>query len=185
MIWNIDGSSVIGFTVKHLMFASVHGRFRNVRGTVEWDSENPANSVIKAEVEAMSVETGDKNRDKSVRSPDFFDAINFPTLNFRSKQIKQVSRTKFQLIGDLTIKQVTREVTFDVEYTGRATDAFVGTSSVFKATAQLNRKQFGLGWNPAIEAGGVMVGDQVKIELAVRVLKNGALHNDQAVESAA
>jgi polyisoprenoid-binding protein YceI len=185
MSWNIDGNSVIGFSVKHLMFSTVHGRFRTVRGTVDWDHENPANSVIQAEVDAMSVETGDKNRDKSVRSPDFFDAINYPVLTFKSKQVKKVSRTKFQLIGDLTIKQVTNEVAFEVEYTGRSNEPFVGSSAVFKATTQLNRKHFGLGWNPAIEAGGVMVGDQVKIEMSVRVLKSAALLTEESNESAA
>lgn len=172
MIWNIDGvNSAIGFSVKHLMFSTVKGRFHKVIGKIDWDENNLANSSIEATVEIDSLNTGEKSRDKNLRSPDFFDVNNYPIMTFKSTQIKKVGPGKYHLIGGLTIRNVTRTITFEVNYTGQASNPFAGDSAAFKAHAAINRKDFGLGWNPAIEAGGMMVGDHVKIELHVRAVK--------------
>jgi len=175
MIWKIDdSSSVIGFAVKHLMVSTVHGRFQKVNGMIEWDEENPANSCIEASVESSSLHTGDKSRDKHLRSTDFFDVQNYDTLTFKSNRIKEVGKNKYKLIGDLTIRNVAREVAFEVEYAGRASGSFAGNKSAFRANAIINRKDFGLGWNAAMEAGGMLVGDKVKIELQIMAVKEVA-----------
>jgi len=176
MVWNIDSdNSEFGFAVKHLMVSTVKGRFRKVSGKVNWDEENSANSSVEATVEAASVQTNDKTRDKNLRSPEFFDVEKYPALTFKSKQIKEVGKYKYKFIGDLTIRDVTREVAFQVEYAGRASNPFERPVAGFIATTVINRKDFGLGWSAAKEAGGVLVGDNVKIELHVRAIKESAV----------
>jgi len=180
MNWNIESTSIIGFSVKHLMFTNVKGRFHKLNGKIDWDQENITNSVIEASVEANSIETGDKNRDKHLRSPEFFDVKHFSTLSFKSKRIKKVGTGKYQLTGDLTIKNICREVTFLVEYAGRASDPFAGSSANFRASATINRKAFGLGWSPAVETGGMLVGDTVTIALQIKVAKESGIETEEA-----
>lgn len=176
MNWTIDaGNSAIGFSVKHLMVSTVKGRFRKVAGKIEWDENNPANSVIEAEVEAVSVETGDPNRDKHLRSADFFNVAKYPTLTFKSRRIQKISLTRFRLTGDLTIRNITREVAFEVEYIGRSAAPFQSSASLFRASTRLNRKAFGLGWSAAMETGGMLVGDEVKVELVIRAVKEAVV----------
>jgi polyisoprenoid-binding protein YceI len=176
MIWNIDGSnSVIGFGVKHMMVSTVKGCFHNVTGTIDWNEDDISSSYIEATVETNSLTTGDKSRDNNLRSPEFFDVRNYPTLSFKSKQIRKIGGNKYRLSGAMTIRGVTRDVNFEVEYAGRASNPFASNSTGFRAHAMINRKDFGLTWSPAIEAGGVMVGDQVKIELYIKAVKEVAI----------
>ncbi|NWJ44568.1 MAG: YceI family protein [Chloroflexi bacterium] len=176
MIWNIDGGkSAIVFGVKHLMFSTVKGRFHKISGMVDWDEENPANSIIEATVDTGSIQTDDKSRDKHLRSEDFFDVKHYPYMTFKSTKVKPLGHNKYRLIGNMTIKTVTKEVTFEVDYAGRKSNAFEGNFSAFRATAQINRKEFGLVWNAAIEAGGVAVGDQIKIELLINTARESAV----------
>jgi polyisoprenoid-binding protein YceI len=176
MIWNIEGSnSSIGFSVKHMMFATVKGRFRQMTGKMVLDEENIANSFIEATVETTSIETDDKGRDKNLRSHEFFDVVNYPTMTFKSKQIKPISRTSYKLIGDLTIRNITREVSFNVEYSGKASNPFSGDSASFRAATIINRKEFHLGWSSMVEAGGLTVSEQVKIELHIKATKEATV----------
>ncbi|NWJ45570.1 MAG: YceI family protein [Chloroflexi bacterium] len=171
MIWQIDGEkSAVGFGVKHMMFSTVKGYFQKLEGKIDWDDENPGNSEIEAIIETGSVHTDDTNRDKHLRK-DFFDIKNYPYMTFKSTKIKPIGENKYHLIGNLTIKKVTREVNFEVVYSGRAGTPFAGDFSNFRATTQINRKDFGLVWSAAIEASGVMVGDQIKIELLISMAK--------------
>ncbi|MEI6043112.1 MAG: YceI family protein [Chloroflexota bacterium] len=172
MIWNIDGSnSVIGFSTKHLMVSTVKGCFSKVTGTIDWDDDDLSKSYIEASVESASLTTGDKNRDTNLRSVEFFDMRHYPTLTFKSKQIRKVGPNKFRLTGGLTIKGITRDVHFEVEYDGRATNPFASNSAGFRAYTMINRKDFGLVWGPAVEAGGLTVSEQVKIELYIKAVK--------------
>ncbi|MEI7555088.1 YceI family protein [Candidatus Chlorohelix sp.] len=176
MIWNIDsGKSTIGFGVKHMMFSTLKGRFHRVSGMVDWDEENPTHSKIEAIVETSSIQTDDKSRDKHLRSEDFFDIRNYPYMTFKSTRIKPIGHNKYRLTGNLTIKTVTKEVNFEVDYAGRNGRAFDGNFSAFRAIAQINRKEFGLVWNAAIEAGGLAVGEQIKIELLINTAKESAV----------
>jgi polyisoprenoid-binding protein YceI len=176
MTYNIDGgNSIIGFAVKHMMISTVRGCFNNVTGTIDWDENNLSNSYIEASVAASSLTTGDRNRDKNLRSPEFFDVKNHTSLTFKSKQIKKIGNNKYRLSGGLTIRGVTRDVNFEVEYAGRASNPFASNSSTFRAHAMISRKDFGLSWSPAIEAGGMTVGDQVKIELNIKAVKEAAV----------
>ena len=172
MIWNIDDSnSVVGFGVKHLMVSTVHGRFNKFSGKIDWNEDDLANSTVEASVVTSTVETGDKSRDKHLRAPDFFDIQNYHTMDFKSTRIKQVAPTKYRLTGNLTIKNVTKEITFEVDYIGRSGKAFSANSAPFKAVAMINRKDFGLSWSPTVETGGIMVADKIKIELTIKAVK--------------
>jgi polyisoprenoid-binding protein YceI len=176
MRYNIDGgNSIIGFAVKHMMISTVKGCFNNVTGIIDWDEDNISNSYIEASVATNSLTTGDKSRDNNLRSPEFFDVKNHATLTFKSRQIKKIGNNKYRLSGGMTIRGVTRDVNFEVEYAGRASNPFASNSSSFRAHAMINRKDFGLAWSPAIEAGGVMVSDQVKIELYIKAVKEAAV----------
>jgi polyisoprenoid-binding protein YceI len=176
MTYNIDGgNSIIGFAVKHMMISTVRGCFNNVTGIIDWDEDNLSNSYIEASVAASSLTTGDRNRDKNLRSAEFFDVKNHANLTFKSKQIKKIGSNKYRLSGGLTIRGVTRDVNFEVEYAGRASNPFASNSSTFRAYAMINRKDFGLAWSPAIEAGGIAVSDQVKIELSIKAVREAAV----------
>jgi polyisoprenoid-binding protein YceI len=172
MNWQIEGDkSIIQFSVKHMMVQTVKGRFKNVSGKVEWDEENPSNSYVEAVVETASIETNENMRDKNLRSSYFFDVKNFPTMTFKSTRIRQMGQNKYRLTGNLTIKGVTREVNFEVEYAGKSGYAFSGDTSPFHASATISRKTFGLNWNSALSAAGMLVGDEIKIELLIKAVK--------------
>jgi polyisoprenoid-binding protein YceI len=157
--------SSVHFTVRHMMIANVRGEFTKVSGTIMFDPSNPANSTVEATIDAPSINTRDADRDKHLKSADFLDADKFPVLLFRSKGIKS-QQNEWIIKGDLTIHGVTREIMLDAEGpTPETKDPWGNQRIGVSASAKLNRKDFGLTWNAALEAGGVLVGDEVKITI--------------------
>lgn len=173
--WNIDlAHSGVSFSVRHMVISKVRGRFAKFGGKLELDENDLANSKVDLTIDASSIDTGIPDRDNHLRSPDFFDVAKFPELRFSSKRVEKVSDTEYRLVGDLTIRDVTREVTLEVEYGGRAKDPWGNQRAGFVARAHLDRKDFGLGWNQLLEAGGVLVGERVDIEIELEALKAAA-----------
>ena len=171
--WNIDPAhSMAEFKVKHMMIANVKGQFSKVSGALFLDESDLANSRIEASIEAASIHTRDDQRDAHLKSADFFHVEKFPTLHFKSTGINVVGAGELSVEGDLTIRGVTRRVRFAVEGpTPPAKDPWGNTRIGLSATTKINRKDFGLTWNAALETGGVMLGDDVKIELEVSLIK--------------
>lgn len=169
--WAIDAShSHVEFSVRHMMIATVKGRFADVTGTVVTDESDPAQRQIDVTIGAASIDTRVAQRDEHLRSADFFDTEKFPTLRFTSRRIEGAG-DEFRVIGDLTIRDVTREVTLDVTAHGRQADPWGGQRAGFEATGRIKRSDFGLTWNQALETGGVVVGDDVKIAIDVELVK--------------
>ena len=169
-IWTIDTShSSVNFKVKHLGVAKTRGRFTQFEGTVEV-GENPRATSVDVRIDAASVDTHDAGRDEHLRSDDFFAVDRHPHLTFRSSSVDG-SGEDWTLEGELTVAGVTRPVTLDVTYEGVATDPWGGTRAGFTATTKINREDFGLTWNAALEAGGFLVGKTVSIELEVELVR--------------
>jgi polyisoprenoid-binding protein YceI len=172
MAWNIDTvHSDVTFSVRHMMVSKVTGHFNVFKGRLDIDEANPENSWVEAEADASSVDTRDERRDGHLRSPDFFDADNYPVLSFKSKKVEHKGGGSYKVLGDLTIRSVTKEVAFDADYSGQLKDAYGLQRAGLTATATINRKDFGLNWNQVIETGGVVVGDNVKIEINLEAVK--------------
>ncbi|HMQ33398.1 MAG TPA: YceI family protein [Chloroflexaceae bacterium] len=170
--WVIDNShSHVQFTVRHMMISKVRGRFQNFSGTVNFDEQIPANSTVDVQIEAASIDTRDEKRDGHLSSPDFLDAANHPYLTFVSKRVEVLDDTRGKLYGDLTIRGVTNEVVLDVEYNGQAKAPWGTTSAGFNASTKINRKDWGLNWNVALETGGVLVGEEVAIDIEIEIVK--------------
>ena len=164
--WTVDPTHAeVGFVARHLMVAKVRGRFTEVSGTVEV-GETLAETSVRALASAASVSTNQADRDGHLRSADFFDVETYPELTFVSTSVSSDS-----MIGDLTIKGVTRSVTFDLEFDGVQADPWGNTKAGFTATTAINRSDWGLTWNAAIEGGGVLVSDKIAITLEVELLK--------------
>jgi polyisoprenoid-binding protein YceI len=173
--WNIDGAhSGINFSVRHMVVSKVRGRFGKFGGTLDLDGADLTRSTIDVTIDASSIDTGTAQRDDHLRSADFFDAERFPELRFRSKRIEQAGRDHYRVLGDLTIRDITRELMLDVEYGGQAKDPWGNERAGFLAKASIDRKDFGLTWNQVLEAGGLLVGDRVDIELEVQAVKAAA-----------
>jgi polyisoprenoid-binding protein YceI len=173
--WNIDTAhSGISFSVRHMVVSKVRGRFAKYSGTVDLDEGDLTRSFVDATIDAASIDTGTPQRDAHLRGPDFFDVEKFRELRFRSTRIEEVARDRYRVVGDLTIRDVMREVSLDVEYGGRAKDPWGNERIGFVATTSFDRKDFGLHWNQALEAGGVLVGDRVDVELEVQAVKAAA-----------
>ncbi len=174
--WTIDTThSGINFSIRHMVVSKVRGRFTKYTGAVQLDEDDLTRSTVQAVIDASSVETGTVQRDDHLRSADFFDVEKFPELRFESQRIEKLSEERYRLVGDLTIRGVTRGVALDVEYGGRAKDPWGNERIGFIARGELDRKDFGLGWNQLLEAGGVLVGDRVEIELEVQAVKASAV----------
>jgi polyisoprenoid-binding protein YceI len=170
--WSIDPAhSHVGFGIKHLMISTVRGQFTDVKGTVAVDERDPTSAKVDITIATQSVTTGDEKRDGHLRSPDFFDVERFPAITFRSKRVEGRSGDSFRVLGDLTIRDVTREVVLDVELLGRAKDPWGNDRAAFEASTKINRGDYGLTWNAALEAGGVLVGDEVKISIESELLR--------------
>jgi len=171
--WNIDPAhSVAEFRVKHMMIANVKGQFAKVSGKLVLDESDLANSQVEALIEASSIESRDPQRDAHLKSADFLDVENFPTLSFKSTRIRIVRNGELAVEGDLTIRGVTRKVSFDVEGpTPPVKDPWGNTRVAVSATTKINRKDFGLTWNTILEAGGIAVGEEVTITLDVEFIK--------------
>jgi polyisoprenoid-binding protein YceI len=169
--WTIDPThSHVEFSVRHLMIATVKGRFADIQGTVVIDESDPAKSEVDVIIAAASIDTRVAQRDDHLRSADFFDVEKFPTLTFKSRRVEQ-DGDDLRLIGDLTIRGVTREVALDVTSHGRQADPWGGHRAGFEATGKIKRSAFGLTWNQALEAGGVTVGDDVKISIDAELVR--------------
>lgn len=168
--WNFDSShSEVGFTVRHAGISKVRGNFDKVTAVLEV-GENLGESKITAEIDAASFNSNDANRDAHVKGPDFFDVEQFPELRFTATGIEG-SGEDYKLTGDLTIKDITRPVTLDVEFNGVAVDPFGATRAGFAGKTVISRKDFGLTWNAALETGGVLVGDKVTINVDAAFVK--------------
>ncbi|CAG0935247.1 hypothetical protein TFLX_04079 [Thermoflexales bacterium] len=172
MTWMIDSAHTeANFTVRHMMISNVRGRFERLSGAVEFDEAQPANTQIDVQIEVASINTRDEKRDAHLKSPDFFDAEKYPHLRFKSKRVEVKDTSHAHLIGDLTIRDVTKEVSLDVEYNGSAKSPWGTTSAGFSAKTTIKRKDWGLNWNVALETGGWLVGDDVHINIELEVVK--------------
>jgi len=171
--WEIDPAhSNVSFAVRHMMVSNVRGEFTKLAGGLDVVGSDPATAKVSVTIEAASVNTREPKRDDHLRSADFFDVAKFPTLTFVSKKIASAGDGRLKMTGDLTIHGVTREVTFDVDsLTPPMKDPWGGTRAGAHATATINRKDFGLVWNKALEAGGVLVGEDVTITIEVELVK--------------
>jgi polyisoprenoid-binding protein YceI len=169
--WTIDPvHSSVEFAVRHLMITTVKGRFTDVQGTVVLDEANPAGSSAEITIQAASIDSREPQRDAHLKSADFFDVETFPTLTFRSTTVRDLKSDGFTLIGDLTIRGVTRQVALDVTTEGRAKDPWGGQRAGYTASTRIKRSEFGLTWNQLLETGGLAVSDDVKISLDVQVV---------------
>jgi len=173
--WQIDPvHSSVELAVKHMMFTTVRGRFKDVKGTIEVDEENPDRSIVDVEIAAASIDTGSADRDAHLRSADFLDVENHPTITFRSKRIEGAMKKEgdaFRIIGDLTIRGKKMDVTLDAVYEGTGKDPWGGTRAGSRATAKIDRRDWGLQWNQALETGGILVANEVRIEIEVQSVK--------------
>jgi polyisoprenoid-binding protein YceI len=168
--YNIDKDhSSIGFTVRHLMVTKVHGQFDDFSGTVDYDEKAPAKSSCDVDIKTTSVDTRTTKRDDHLRSSDFFDSAKFPDMTFKSKKVT-FSGKKFTVAGDLTIKGTTKPVTLKGEYNGSIKGMQGETRASFTASGKINRKDFGLTWNHAIEGGGVVVGDDIDLNFEIEAV---------------
>jgi polyisoprenoid-binding protein YceI len=170
-VWHIDPRhSLAEFSVRHMMLAKVRGRFTGVSGTIIDAAEDPTNSSVTAAIDVTTLITGDPQRDEHLRSPDFFDVANHPSMTFESRRVWG-SREHFTVTGDLTIRGQTREVTLDVTFNGVGANPLGQSVAGFTIETDINRKDFGLNWNMALEAGGFLVGDHAKIEIEVEAVR--------------
>lgn len=175
--WQIDAAHTsVEFAVKHMMFTTVRGRFKDVKGTIEANESNPDQSTVTVEIATASIDTGSADRDAHLRSADFLDVENHPTITFRSKRVDGAMKKegdKFRLTGDLTIRGTTMEVTLDCTYEGTGKDPWGGTRAGSRAEGRIDRRDWGLKWNQALETGGILVANEVRIEVEVQAVKQG------------
>jgi polyisoprenoid-binding protein YceI len=170
--WAIDPSHTVAeFGVKHLMVSTTKGRFSDVTGSIELDESDITRSRVDVEIGVDSITTHDERRDAHLRSDDFFAVETYPKMTFTSTQVESNGKDRLNVTGDLTIRGVTRPVTLDVEFNGRATSPWGAEVIAYSAQTTINRKDFGLNWNVALEAGGVTVGDKVKISIEAEAIK--------------
>ncbi len=171
--YTIDPShSRLGFSARHAMVTTVRGSFERFTGTAHLDDANPANSTARLEIETASISTGSADRDAHLRSADFFDVEHYPAITFVSTSARRTGDDTYVLSGDLTIKDVTRPVEIEFDYTGANGDPWGGFRVGFEGKTTVNRKDWGLTWNVAIETGGILVSDKVKLEFDVAAVKN-------------
>jgi len=169
--WNIDPShSGVHFTVRHMVISKVRGAFERFQGAIAFDEQNPAASTVEVEIDADSIQTHEAKRDGHLRSPDFFDVAQFPKLTFKSTKVEK-GGDGYLVTGDLTLHGVTKPVVLNAEVLGGGKDPWGNERLGFQATTSLNRKDFGLNWNQALEAGGVLVGEKIEISLDVQAIK--------------
>ena len=169
--WKLDPThTLVEFSAKHLMITTVKGRITDVLGTIYTDEKDPKKSSVEATLKAASLDTRTDQRDQHLRSADFLNAEVYPEITFRSTRIEG-EKDKFKLTGDLTIRDVTKPVTLDVTFEGRQKDPWGGERVGFSASGKIDRRDFGLTWNQALETGGVVVGNDIKISIEVEAVK--------------
>ena len=173
--WNLDPAhSSVEFAVKHMMFTTVRGRFKDFQGTIVVDEQNPDKSTVNVDINAASIDTGAADRDGHLRSADFLDVEKHPTMTFRSKRVEGAMKKEgdqFRVVGDLTIRGTTFEVSLDCVYEGTGKDPWGGIRAGARATTTIDRRDWGLKWNQALETGGILVGNDVRIEIEVQAVK--------------
>lgn len=173
--WDIDPAhTTVEFAVKHMMFTTVRGRFKQFTGTIETDEKNPDRSSVVVDIDASSLDTGVADRDTHLKSADFLDVQNHPKITFRSKRVEGAANRegdRFKVTGDLTIRGKALEVTLDCTFEGQGKDPWGGQRAGARATGEIDRRQWGLTWNQALETGGILVGNSVKIEIEVQAVK--------------
>jgi polyisoprenoid-binding protein YceI len=161
----------LGFVARHAMVTKVHGTFHEFEGRAHLDAADPSKSSAEVTVQMASVDTGHEQRDAHLRTNDFFDVPNYPTMTLRSTEVKKLDDTTFRVTGDLTIKDTTRPVSIDFEFTGSAKDPFGNLRAGFEGRTTINRKDWGVNWNAALETGGFLVSDKVILEIDVSAIK--------------
>jgi polyisoprenoid-binding protein YceI len=170
--YQLDAShSRVGFIARHAMIAKVRGSFDQVEGIAAIDGANPSNSTLEVTIQTTSIDTRDANRDGHLRSADFFDVEKYPTITFKGTEFTIVDDQTVEVTGDLTIKDVTKSVTVPFEFGGAAVDPFGNSRVGFEGQVTVNRKDWGLTWNAALETGGVLVGEKVVLDLEVSAVK--------------
>lgn len=173
--WLLDPShSSVEFAVKHMVISTVRGRFSKYNADIHFDGEVPEKSVVEAWVDLASVDTREPRRDEHLRSADFFDVQNHPTMHFQSLSVTAKGRGKYKVVGHLTIRGVTKEVALNATYSGVAKDPWGNLRAGFSLEGSVSRKDFGVVWNQALESGGVLVGDEVKIAIDGEIVKQAA-----------
>jgi polyisoprenoid-binding protein YceI len=188
-IWMIDPAhTAVEFAVKHMMFTTVRGRFKDVKGTIQADEGDPARSRVDVEIAAASLDTGVADRDAHLKSADFLDVERHPTLTFRSTRVEGAASTEgdgFKVVGELTIRGTAIEVTLDCTYEGMGKDPWGGTRAGVGAKTKIDRRDWGLKWNQALETGGILVGNEVRIELEVQAVREAARPEAAGIEAGA
>jgi polyisoprenoid-binding protein YceI len=174
--WDIDPAhSTVEFSVRHMMVTTVKGQFQKVKGTVEFDDKDAIKSTVEVSIETASIDTREAKRDAHLKSPDFFDAAKFPALTFKSTKIEKAAKGKFKVTGDLTMHGVTKPVVLTVEGPSAAIkDPYGRTVRGVMATGKLDRKDWGMSWNKALDAGGMVVSDEVKLEINAELAERAA-----------
>ena len=162
--------SRIGFVARHAMVTKVRGSFTKFNGSGVFDAENPTKSSLSVEIVATSIDTGNTDRDNHLRSNDFFDMERFPTITFTSTTVTSLSGDIYRVVGDLTIKSVTQSVEIDFEVSGPSTDPYGNQRLGLEGSTTINRKDFGVTWNAALETGGVLVGEKIALEFDISVI---------------
>jgi polyisoprenoid-binding protein YceI len=169
--WNIDlAHSRVGFSVPHMMVSSVEGRFHDVKGTIDLDDKDLTKSTLDLTIAAGTIDTGNADRDKHLRSPDFFDATKFPNVTFKSTKIVRAGK-KYKVTGDLTMRDVTKPVTLDVTVSEAVTTPWGKAMRAARVEGKVNRHDFGLNWNKSLDKGGVLVGDEVTLDVQFELTK--------------
>ena len=170
--WTIDPThSEIGFKVKHMMFTNVSGKFQDFEATAETEDGFFTNTKFEFTAKSNSISTGSADRDAHLVSADFFDVENHPTVSFKSSSYSKVEEGVYKLLGDLTLRGVTKPVTLDVDFHGTAKDPWGNEKAGFGLNGKINRKDWGLNWNSALEAGGVLVGEEIKLNIELQFVK--------------
>ncbi|HSH66060.1 MAG TPA: YceI family protein [Bacteroidia bacterium] len=173
MNWAVDKAhSKIGFTARHMVISQVHGQFDSFNVTAESNGENFEDSKVQVEIDVASINTGIADRDNHLRSADFFDVEKYPKIYFKSKSLKVVDEEDFKLIGDLTIKDITKEVELDVEFGGQVVDPWGNNRVGFRISGKVDRFDFDLKWNNLIETGGAVVGKTIKFDCDIELINN-------------
>ncbi len=170
--WNIDGvHSLVEISAKHMMFTTVKGRITGLKGTITTHGTDPAQSSVEAELDAASITTGNEMRDNHMRSPDFLDVANYPTITFKSTRVEPQGEDRMRVTGDLTVRGNTKQVTLDATFNGQGKNPQGAEVAGFTAETSINRKEFGLNWNVALETGGVLLSDTFKVLIEIQARK--------------
>ncbi|HEX9029615.1 MAG TPA: YceI family protein [Anaerolineales bacterium] len=172
MSWKIDSAhSQVTFSVRHMMISNVYGRFEQFEGDVDFNEADPARSTVDVKIDASTISTRDPQRDGHLKSPDFLTVEKYPYITFKSTLVEMINPEHGRVTGDLTIRDITRPVVLDVEYSGLARSPYGTVSAGFSASTKINRKDWDLTWNFALETGGVLVGDEIKVNIDVELIR--------------